>query len=539
MDFHYANMWEAISDAIPDRTLTIHGTSKRTWAEVDDRAARVCSALMDAGLEPGSKVGLYLTNCSEYIEAHHGAFKGRFIPINVNYRYLEDELVYLLDNSDCEALFFHRQYADRVAAIKDRLPNIKLFVQVSDGSDGNLEGAADFEDLIRSFDPAPRISRPGTDIYMLYTGGTTGMPKGVMYEHQAHSSALLLGYGVRGIDPPTTVEATAEAVKKMVAANAAPTSLVCCPLMHGTGMWVGTLAPSFLGGTVVTNPNTHFDPHEVWQLAEREKVTEMTIVGDAFARPLLRALESATAEGKPYDISSVQMMVSSGVMWTKEVKEGLLEYGNMMLLDAFGSTEGSMGMSVTSREMKPDTAKFELGENVKVITDDGRFVEPGSEDIGKVATTGNIPIGYYKDEKKTAETFREVEGVRYSFPGDYAKIEADGTIVLLGRGSVCINTGGEKVFPEEVEEALKRHDAVDDCLVVGVPDERFGERVVAVACHRKGMSVGEEDLIEFSKSHLSGYKLPRTVLFVDQVKRAPNGKADYKWAKATATDLAG
>jgi fatty-acyl-CoA synthase len=284
----------------------------------------------------------------------------------------------------------------------------------------------------------------------------------------------------------------------------------------------------------VTSSKLGLDPHLLWGLVEEHRITDLVIVGDAFARPLLAALDEAERRGAPHDLSSLKQIASSGVMWSAETKAGLLRHHDMVLNDIMGSTEGGMGGSVTSRESQAQTAKFQLNDGVRVITDDGRFVEPGSGEIGKVATSTFVPLGYYKDPVKSAETFREVEGVRYSFPGDYATVEADGTITLLGRGSVCINTAGEKVFPEEVEEAVKRHPAVADCLVVGVPDDRFGERVVAVASYREGESVDEGTLVDFAREHLAGYKLPKHVLFVETVQRAPNGKADYKWARKAA-----
>jgi fatty-acyl-CoA synthase len=269
-------------------------------------------------------------------------------------------------------------------------------------------------------------------------------------------------------------------------------------------------------------------------MVEDHRVTDLVIVGDAFARPILAALDDAEKRGTPYRIESLKQISSSGVMWSQEIKQGLLRHHDMVLADLMGSTEGGMGSSVTTREATASTAKFELSDGVAVITDDDRMVQPGSGEMGKIATSAFVPLGYYKDEEKSAATFREVNGVRYSFPGDYATVAADGTITLLGRGSVCINTGGEKVFPEEVEEAVKRHSLVEDCLVVGLPDERFGERVVAVTSLREAAEVAAEDIITFAADHLAGYKLPRQILIADAVRRAPNGKADYKWAKAYA-----
>ncbi len=538
-DFHFATIWEALSDHYQDQIALLHGDAQRSWTDYDSRAARIATALTEAGLKPDSKFGLYLYNSPEYLEAQYGGFKMRGVPINVNYRYTEDELVYLLDNSDSEALFYHATFSDRVAAIKDKLPGIKLYVEVADGSGQHMEGAVDFEQTIASHDPMPRIDRPSSDIYMLYTGGTTGMPKGVMYTQGQMAEGFLLGYDFRGFPRPETVDGIVDASAKVHAAGAKPVSLVCCPLMHGTGMWVGSMIPMMLGGTVITMPNIHFDADLVWQNVEKHKATDLTIVGDAFAKPMLQALDAAATDGRPYDISSVGMIISSGVMWTAPVKEGLLKHGDMMLADMMGSTEGTMGQQITSRDLPAKTAKFELAENVKVFTEDGKEVEPGSGEIGMLATAGNVPVGYYKDPEKSAKTFKEVNGERYSFPGDFAQVEADGTITLLGRGSVCINTAGEKVFPEEVEEAIKSHPGIYDCLVVGIPDDRFGERVTAVVSCREGQSVDAEPLIDHTRTKLAGYKLPKSIIPVDTVKRAPNGKADYKWAKQTAAEALG
>jgi fatty-acyl-CoA synthase len=340
-----------------------------------------------------------------------------------------------------------------------------------------------------------------------------------------------LGAMSRQLEPPATIEALPE---YLASVPKPPISLVACPLMHGTGIWLGAMVPMSAGGTVVLTSKLGLDPDLLWGLVEENGVTDMVIVGDAFARPLVNALDDAEKRGHAYDISSLQRITSSGVMWSSEIKQGLLRHQDMILHDIMGSSEGGMGASVTTREGAAKTAKFELNEGVAVFTDDGRRVEPGSGEIGKIATSGSVPIGYYKDPVKSAETFREIDGERYSFPGDYAQVEADGSIALLGRGSVCINTAGEKVFPEEVEEAVKLHPAVSDCLVVGVPDERFGERVVAVASYRSGESCDESAVIDVTRDHLAGYKLPKHVLFVDQVQRAPNGKADYKWAKRAA-----
>lgn len=540
MNWHFADIWEVIADAVPEAPALVHTDTRRSWAEYDDRAARIATVLTDHGLEPDSKVAIFAYNSPEYLEAQFGIFKIRGGPINVNYRYFEDELIYLFDNSDAEAVFFQAQFADRLEAIRSRLPKVKLFIEIDDGSGEHLEGAINYEAAIEAADPMERIERSDDDIYMLYTGGTTGMPKGVMYRHGDFSKNMLLGYAARGIEPPTNAEEIASAVRQLHEEGAAPRAIPACPLMHGTGMWLAALAIHNLGGCVVTFANTSFDPLALWKLVEKEKVTDMAIVGDAFAKPMLKALESAKAAGENIDISSMTRIISSGVMFSTATKRGLLEFGDFTIIDAMGSTEGGMGSSTVNRDTpEGETGKFTMNDTTKVFTDEDKLVEPGSGEIGMIANGGTTPIGYFKDPEKSAVTFREIDGHRYSFPGDYATIEADGTLVLLGRGSVCINTGGEKVFPEEVEEVVKSHPAVYDCLVVGVPDERFGEKVTAVTSFKEGESAEEAEVIEWLHGKLAGYKLPRTMLWVPEVKRAQNGKADYKWAKETAIEMTG
>jgi fatty-acyl-CoA synthase len=533
MKWCFADVFETVASLVPDSVALINGDVRRTWREYEDRAARIAQALADAGIGHDSKVGLYGYNSNEYLEAQFGVFKVRGVPINVNYRYVEHELIYLLDNADAEAIVFDAQFAQRLAAIREKLPKLKLFVQIDDGSGQQLPGAADFESVIASHDRLPPREHSEDDLYMLYTGGTTGMPKGVMYRQG--DFVLGLGAAVMGPDAPRTEEAFRAGIEAAQALGAAPVSVAACPLMHGTGLWLGVFLPHFLGGAGVTFRNEHFDAHALWRLIARERVTSVAIVGDAFAKPMLAALREAKAAGTPYDVSSLKQIISSGVMFSTEVKRGILGFADVTIMDAMGSTEGSMGSSVVSREAPPgETARFMSNPTTKVFNDRDEEVQPGSDEIGMIANGGFAPLGYYKDPEKSARTFRVVNGQRYSFPGDFAKVAADGSLILLGRGSVCINTGGEKVFPEEVEEALKAHDSVWDALVVGVPDERFGERVTAVISPRQGCVIDEPELAAFVRTRIAGYKTPRRLIVVDTVRRAANGKADYKWAKDTA-----
>ena len=538
MEIHYATLWEKYADLLADRDAVIQGTTRRTWAAYEDRAARLAAGFAAAGLGHDSKIGMYLFNGNEYLETQFAGMKLRGVPINVNYRYLDDELLYLLENSDAEALVFHSSLSDRVARIQGRATKVKLWVEVDDGGE-SLPGAVGFEDLIADHEPAPRIKRNSDDLYMLYTGGTTGMPKGVMYDIGGMMQGLMKSaFPILGLGLPE-IEEVPTLVEKLHADGGAFASIPACPLMHGTGMWLGALIPHLAGAPVITLESRSLDAHELLSTAVREKVGQITIVGDAFAKPIIKALAEARDEGRPYDLSHLRFMMSSGVMWTSEVKEQLLEWHDMLLVDAMGSTEGSMGTQLTARGNIGQTAKFAMNPTTKVFTEDGREVEPGSGETGMVAAGGSVPLGYFKDEAKSAATFKTIDGVRYSFPGDWARVEADGSLTLLGRGSNCINTAGEKVYPEEVEESIKRHDDVVDCLVVGLEDEKFGQRVTAVASLKRTDAVSGEDLREFLRDKLAAYKMPKQIVIVDQVRRAPNGKADYKWARGVLEEATG
>ena len=539
MAMQFANVWERVSDTVGDNIALINGDKELSWSQLDVKAAKIATILEEYGLKSDSKVGIYLHNSNEYLEAQYGVFKIEGVPINVNYRYKENELIYLLDNADAEAVFFQGCYSERIKAIKDQLPKIKVYIQIDDGTEPLMEGAIDYESSISSSKEQNRFDRTEENIYMLYTGGTTGMPKGVMYKHGGFIPSMLKTAFAMGFEVPEDISDLEKIVKNAKENDSLSVSLPACPLMHGTGMWLGAFLPMFSGGTVVTISDLGLNPKKVWEEVVKNKVNSLVIVGDAFAKPLLDELKEAKSSSNEYDISSLRAMISSGVMWSSEIKDGLLELHDMTLFDAMGSSEGGMGSAVSNREMPAKTAKFALNPGVIVLSDDGKEVEPGSEEMGKIGTSGLVPEGYFKDEKKSAETFKEINGVRYSFPGDYATINEDGTINLLGRGSNCINTAGEKVYPEEVEEAVKKHPNIYDCLVVGLKDEKFGQRVVALASLETAGSLEEGELIDFTREQLSGYKLPKQVLFVDEVMRAPNGKANYKWAKEEAENKLG
>ena len=535
MSKNFATIWEAVAELVPDQAAVVQGNRRFTWAEYNDRSARLVSVMSAAGLAPGAKVGMYLYNSPAYCETNFAALKMRAVPINVNYRYLDDELWYLLDNAEAEAVVFHTSLADRIARVAPRLPRLRLLLSVDDGPTDSgqisVPGAQDYEQALADAEPAEKIAPQGDEIYMLYTGGTTGMPKGVMYDFTDFTSFFIQGYHMMiGLEPPADADAVLEGVRARAGTAPPVVAMSAPPLMHGTGCWLGMMAPHMMGGTTVLLENRGLNAVELWDTVAGERVQHLIIVGDAFARPLLQALEN---EPDRWDLSCLRLMVSSGAMFSIEVKEALCErLPDLVIADLLGSTEGGMGSTLTSRNMpRADTARFTLSPTSKVLTEDGREVVPGSNEVGMVANGGLVPLAYYKDPEKSARTFREVNGVRYSFPGDMARVAADGTLELLGRGSNCINTGGEKVFPEEVEEALKRHASVQDALVFGIPDERFGNRIVGVVSLLPGTHSETAEILEDMRTRLASYKLPRDLCVVASVPRAPNGKADYPRAR--------
>jgi len=529
--WNFADVWEVVADRIGDATALVHGDRRVTWSGFDRRADGVAQTLLDAGAGHQDKVALYLHNGPEYLEAMFATFKAGLVPVNTNYRYGADELVYLWDNSEAVAAVFCGTYSDTIAALRDRVPAITTWLWVDDDHGPCPEWASPYEHATSN--QAERVradwGRSGDDLFLLYTGGTTGMPKGVMWRQDDLFVALNAGAPrKRHLGEEADLELVTELVDSPGIVN-----LPGCPLMHGTGCFAAMTALS-VGGSVVTLTGRSFDPAEMLDAIERHGVNSIAIVGDAFAKPLLRALD---AEPDRWNLTTLKVMVSSGVIWSETSKQGLLaHHPKMLLVDSLGSSEAiGMAQSVSTADGQAKTATFQLGPDTQVITDDGRFVEPGSGERGRVATRGRTPVGYYKDESKSASTFVEVDGSRWSIPGDYATVAADGTLELLGRGSGCINTGGEKVYPEEVEEVLKEHDTVADAVVVGVPDDKFGEAISAVVEPAHG-SVDEAELIAHVKARLAHYKAPKHIIEVATIGRAANGKVDYKRHKAHAVE---
>ena len=531
----FADVWEIVAKQIPDAQAQVQGDRRITWGEFDRRANGVAQHLLDAGVAEQDKVAQYLYNCPEYLESVFASFKAGLAPINTNYRYLDEELVYLWDNGDVVAVVFHGTFSERIEGIRDRVPRVTTWLWVDDGAGPCPEWATPYEDAAAAGGPDP-VSGPwgrsGDHLLLLYTGGTTGMPKGVMWRQDDLFRSLV------GTFIPAVKDGEADlGLFRDQTLAPGPVGLPGCPLMHGTGLFTQLITLSG-GGSTVTLQSRNLDIDEMLSTIEREAVVTIAIVGDAFAKPMLRALEDNPGK---YDISSLFMISSSGVMFSEASKQGLLRHHpSMMIVDAFSSSEAlGMGQSVSTGDAASTTAKFTVGEFTKVITDDGREVTPGSGETGRVAVGGFQPVGYYKDPEKSAKTFLEFEGKRYSVPGDYATVEADGGLTLLGRGSVCINTGGEKVFPEEVEEALKTFESVADAVAVGLPDEKFGEAITAVVELTPGNHLDEGAIIAHVKGKLAAYKAPKRVLPIDTIGRAPNGKVDYKRLKAWAAEQVG
>ena len=535
MNWNFGDILDGIEAALPaDAPALVHGDDRVCWGELSRRSNNLAAALRARGAQPDDKVAFYMRNRTDYLLALVACFKARLVHVNVNYRYLDDELHYILDNSDARFVLFGSEFAERADSLRGRLPDVSHWIQVGGTPAEFCESLAA---LSEEGDGKPLgIERSPDDLLFVYTGGTTGMPKGVMWRHEDLWGALGRGGTIpanAGV-PPASPEAHVENVRKY---GPGTVQLPACPLMHGTGLFTAILNV-LGGGCTVTLPGEHFDPEALFDAVVRQRVESLVIVGDAFARPMRNCLDANPGR---WDLSSLKLVISSGVMWSRDVKLGLLEHHpGMLLADMFGSSEAvGFGSSVMGAKGESKTAVFQIGDDCKVFTEDFEEVEPGSGVRGFIARRGPIPLGYYKDPEKTARTFPTIGGVRYSVPGDWCTVEADGTLTLLGRGSVCINTAGEKVYPEEVEEALKTHPDVEDALVVGVPDERWGQAVTAVVEPRQGTAFDEDALRAHVRGQLAGYKAPKRVLPVERMFRAPNGKADYKGAAHFARETLG
>jgi acyl-CoA synthetase (AMP-forming)/AMP-acid ligase II len=526
VDYNLADIFESLVDVIGEREALVCGDRRLTYVELEDRANRLARHFLSIGIEPGNHVGVQLYNCTEYVETMIACFKVRAVPVNVNYRYVEEELLYLFNDADLVALVHDTEFTPRVDAIRERAPKLRAFVSVGDGE--TPEGAVRFDDAIAAQDNRREFGpRSPDDLYIIYTGGTTGMPKGVMWRQED-----LFFAGMGGGEPVGTPVSRPEEVAERAVNRGNLVMFPVAPLMHGAaqlGTWIGFMQASKV---VLVRK---FDAVDVIETAKREGANSLSIVGDAMARPIAEALAGPLAGT---ELPSVFAISSAGAIFSQAVRDRLQELlPGVMLMDNFGASE--TGFQGTGKAgSSPDAGlKFTVNARTTVLGEDLRPIEPGSGAIGRVAQRGHVPLGYYKDEQKTSESFVTIDSERWVLLGDAATIEADGTIAVLGRHAVCINTGGEKVYPEEVEAALKAHPAVYDAVVTGVPDERFGQRVSALVQIRPDHAEpSQEDLAAHCRTRVASYKVPRLVVVVPEIRRSPSGKADYPWAAKVAAD---
>ena len=535
---------EAVAAAIPDRPLIVQGERRHTYRQVMDRSNRLASYLHSQGLgvhterdglaghEVGQDLlGIYAHNGPEYVESMLGSFRARVAPFNVNYRYVKNELQYLLGDSGATALLYHAAFAPRLAEVLPDLPNLKVLIQIADDS-GNelLDGAVDYESIVGSGDATPPPVEPSPDdLYVLYTGGTTGMPKGVLWRQH---DIFMTSFGGRNMATGELITSLDD-IAARVAEGPGTKILTLPPLMHGAAQWAAMTAMT-TGQTLVfmADPG-HLDADEVVRTIEREKVLVVQVVGDAVARPLADAIERSDA-----DLSSFAVVANGGALLTPTAKQRLIDVKpGLMIMDGVGSSETGIQMNHLSATGAVSTGKFNAGPDTFVAAEDfSKILQPGHDGIGWLAQRGFVPLGYKNDAAKTAKTFPVIDGVRYSIPGDRARHLADGSIELLGRDSVTINSGGEKIFAEEVETALLSHPAVADVVVAGRPSERWGQEVVAVVQLVEGANASAEELVEHASNSIARYKLPKAIVFRPKIERSPAGKADYRWAREQAMD---
>jgi len=530
MEFNIADLFESVADVVPGRVAVVCGDRRLTFAELDERSTRVANALIAQGVKPGDHIGLYLFNRTEFLELMLAAFKIRAVPININYRYVEEELAFLLSNANVVAVAYETELAPKVATVRERIGSLRTCIEVGGGREAPQgSGVFAYDAFLASASAERRFDRrSGGDTYIIYTGGTTGMPRGVMWRHEDVFFAGLQGGNPGG--PP--IERAEELAINARERTEPLTFLPAAPFIHGAAQWAALIG-LFGGGKIALVPGRSFNAKALCKLIEAEKVNTLTLVGDAMVRPLVEALAEP---GASYDLSSLIVISSAGALLSDSVKEALVAHlPNLMIIDSFGATEaGHQGSSLPAEEGQPRRPKFIMDDTSTVFDENMKPVVPGSGNIGRLARRGRIPVGYFNDPEKTAATFITVDGVRWVVPGDLATIEEDGLITVFGRGAVCINSGGEKIFPEEVEAALKAHADVLDAVVVGVPDERWGQRVAAIVQARSGRNLTLDLLDAHCRTRIAGYKVPRELKVVDEIARHPSGKPDYRWAAAVA-----
>ena len=520
--WNFSDIYAAVAEEIPTSVALVQGDRTRIWRDLDRRTTGIAAFLVAAGLQRQDKVAQYLFNCLEYLESALACFRGGFVPLNTNYRYGPDELAYLWQNGDVACVVFHGSFAPVIERVRARVPKVRQWLWVDDGTGPCPAWATPYEDAAAY--AAAENWRPwpvsGDDILLLYTGGTTGLPKGVMWRQED----LFLPLNTEnGDDFP---EQPDMAFLKSKVSHRGRAHLTAGPLMHGAGLLTCFVTLS-KGGIVSHLQERSFNAIDLLDTVDRDQAATLMWVGDAFARPVLEALDR---EPDRWDLSSLRTIVSSGVVFSSDVKQRILAHiPHVAIADVFGSSETmSLGRSITKNGAVTKTASFKAKANVRVLTSDGRDAVPGSGETGMLAIGGRQPVGYYNDPEKTAATFRTVDGQRYVVPGDWASVELDGTVSLIGRGSECINSGGEKIFPDEVEIALKSHPTVNDAIVIGVPDPRFGQSIAALVEQQPAGAASAEELIAHVRAQIAAYKAPRAIVFAEAIPRLPNGKADLK-----------
>ena len=531
---HPAGTWEALADALGTLPALCQGERSVSWRDFEQRAARLATAFTKAGLGPGDTIAIDLYNCNEWMEVFFAAMKVRCVPANVNYRYLDRELVHLLSDSGARALVFHASLTETVQRALHLLPKISLLVRVADGIGPTdpLPGVHELEDLIAMHAPAARIERQPDDQYLSYTGGTTGLPKGVMVNMSRLGNSMFFIGPALGItpeqlaDPLGTAVAAAEGGQRVVAIPASP-------IMHSTGFGMAATPALNYGGTVVTLCSRSFDPSELLDAVERRSVNLVTMVGDAMARPLVRAMQQNPERSRARQLGSLRVIASAGVAWSGEAKAALFDFlPEVSMLDSCGASEGiTYGSRIYRKGDDLSGTHFVPAPGLMILDEHGH-PQPNRPGITGLLANSATAVGYFNDPQKSASTYREINGTWCAVPGDYGRLEESGLLTLLGRRSNTINTGGEKVYPEEVEDVLRAMPGLEDCLVFSMPDERFGQRVAALIEVRNGQALEEAHVLQHVRHHLAGYKMPRVLKFVAKVPRAPNGKADYVAARA-------
>ncbi len=529
MDVSFGTIWEAVARELPDAVAISEPGRDHTFADFADRAARLAAALVAAGVGPGDKVACYLYNGAAYLETVFAAMKIGAVPVNANYRYTQDELSSLLRDADAAALVFSGELAGNVTHAAAHVPTLRLLVRVGAGPGG--PDVPELEPLLATTEPLPARPRPGSDQLFMYTGGTTGRPKGVIWQQKDLLNCLVVPiFRPLGVDAlPASLD---EAVRIAVTARSnaeAPATMPVVPLMHATGLF-NSMGALLVGGRVITARPGGLDPRHVWESASAQRAGTIIVAGNAVCQPLVDELRAAERDGRPYDLTALDSVLSSGTVLSDRLKRALHERADLTIVDAIASSEGGPFAFAITSSVADLPSRFFPVPGTTVITDGDQRAAPGGKEVGVLAYSGPMPLGYHKDTTRTATTFRVIEDVRYSVPGDLARIDADGAILFLGRGSGVINTGGEKVHPQEVENALLTHPDVTDAIVVGVPDDVWGERVAAVVA-TANTSLTSEELRATVRATLAGYKVPRTVVLLPELPRTPTGKLEVAWAK--------